>query len=52
MKTFLKYQYVQVNQVCNQIRLLSYALFMYIPIDNSTLDTPPLNTTSTSSNQS
>ena len=51
MKTLLKYQYVQVNQVCNQIRLLSYALFMYIPID-SALDTPPLNTTSSSSSQS
>ena len=51
MKTFLKYKYGQVNQVCNQIRLL-LCTFMDIPIDINALDTPPLNTTSTSSNQS
>ena len=53
MKTFLKYQYGQVSQVCNLIRSFYVHVYVALPIDTNALGTTPaLNNTSTSSSQS
>ena len=52
MKTFLKYQCGQVNQVCNLMKSFYIHVNIVLPIDTSASDTPELDTISTSTNQS
>ena len=52
MKTFLKYQCGQINQVYNLIRSFYVLVNIVLPIDTNASHGPELDTISTSTNQS